>query len=383
MLWSGDLVDIVQLSEGINDLYARVSHSSPSAHTGRNIAVIVPVSIIGALLVISALVGFHYCGRRQKHSPPAPEAFGTEYEHEHLPQPKLVAPLQQNLDLNAMRVATNNFAEGNSIVGSRFRTVYKGTLPRVGNIAVKRLNMEAGLEELKNEVNMLACLDHPNIIKMLGSCIRTEEKVMMICYEYMPTGSLDSVLFAEDETSGVLDWPLRFCIIHGISEGLLYLNEDRRIIHRDIGPTNILLNEGFIPKISDFGLATLLPQGQSEGKADNFRSTRGYSAPELLYGKYSAKSDVYSFGIVLLEIVTGCRATPFSREDAEDLPRYVRQHWTQGNADQLKDPRMGDAPRGEVERCINVGLRCVQDDPTMRPTMSYVKNTLAAIRSVP
>jgi serine/threonine protein kinase len=146
-----------------------------------------------------------------------------------------------------------------------------------------------------------------------------------------------------------------------------------------------------------------------------------YSAPELFRRKlYSAKSDVYSFGVVLLEIVTGCKATSFRREDADDLPTYVsctlsnvymmktsgfiyehlcffffslstliyillsmkvRQHWTQGTAEQLKDPRMGDAPRGEVGRCIHIGLRCVQDDPDVRPTMSYIRNTLAAIRS--
>jgi len=226
---------------------------------------------------------------------------------------------------------------------------------------------------------MLARLEHPNIIRMLGSCIGNNENV--ICYEYMPGGSLDAVFFAEDEKSAVPDWPSRLHIMQGICEGLLYLHEHFRIIHRDIDPSNILLTECMIPKISDFGLATKLDQGQSEGNDEKFRGTR-YSAPELFYGKsYSMKSDVYSFGIVLLEIVTGCKAASFCREDTDDLPTYVRQHWTHGTAYQLKDPRMGDdAPRGEIERCIHIGVRCVQDDPTLRPLMSYIRNTLAAIR---
>ncbi|XP_062223442.1 receptor-like serine/threonine-protein kinase SD1-8 isoform X3 [Phragmites australis] len=378
VVWSGDLVDIVQLTEGINDLYIRVSHSNPS-HTGRNISIIVSVSVVGVVMVISALLGFCYCRSQQKHSPLAHEVFGTG--HEHAPGSKIVSPLEQNLDLDAIKVATNNFAEQNSIVSSRSRTIYKGILPNFGDLAVKRLNMEVGLEELKNEVRMLARLDHPNIIRMLGSCIGNSE--MVICYEYMPGGSLDAVLFAEDEKIGVPEWSSRFRIMQGICEGLLYLHEHCRIVHRDIDPSNILLSGGFIPKISDFGLAILLAQGQSEGKAEKFRGTRGYSAPELFYGKYSAKSDVYSFGVVLLEIVTGCKATSFSIEDADDLLTYVRQHWTQGTSDQLKDPRMGEAPRGEIERCIHIAVRCVQDDPLVRPTVSYIKNTLAAIRSVP
>ncbi|CAN6278393.1 unnamed protein product [Urochloa humidicola] len=376
VVWSGNLVDIVKFVEGTNYLYTRVSHSNPS-HTGRNIAIIVSTSVVGVLLAVSALLGFCYHRRQQKHLPLAHEAFGTE--HEHASGSELAAPLEKkNLDLDAIRVATNNFAEQYSIVSAQSRTIYKGTLPNFGDFAVKRLNTEAGLEELKNEVKMLARLDHPNIIKMLGSCIGNEENV--ICYEYMPSGSLDAVLFAEDEKSVVPDWPARLGIMQGICEGLLYLHEQFIIIHRDIDPSNILLSEGLIPKISDFGRATLHDQGQSEGNDENFRGTR-YSAPELFYAKsYSVKSDVYSFGIVLLELVTGCKAAPFRREDTDDLPTYVRQHWTQGMADQLKDQRMGDAPRGELERCIHIGVRCVQDDPTMRPTMSYIRNTLAAIR---
>ncbi|CAN6227701.1 unnamed protein product [Urochloa humidicola] len=348
VIWSGDLVDIVQLAEGINDFYTRVSHSD-SSHRDRNIAIVVSVSVVGMVLVISALLGFCYHRSQQKHLPLA-------HGHEHVPGPKLTGPLEKNLDLDAIRVATNNFSEQNIIVSSRSRTIYKGTLQNFGDLAAKRLNTEVGVAELKVEVEMLARLDHPNIIRMLGSCID------------------------EDDRGGVPDWPSRFRIIQGICEGLFYVHEHFRIVHRDIDPSNILLGEGCIPKISDFGLAILLDQGESEGKAENFRRTPGYSAPEVLYGKYSVKSDVYSFGIVLLEIVTGCKAASFCREDTDDLPRYVRQQWTQGMADQLKDQRMGDAPRGEVERCIHIGVRCVQDDPTMRPTNSYVRNTLAAIR---
>ncbi|CAD6269256.1 unnamed protein product [Miscanthus lutarioriparius] len=268
VLWFGDLVDIVQLAEGINDLYTRVSHSNTS-HSGRDIAIIISVSVIGVVLVISALLGFCYRRSQQKHLPLAHELSGAE--HENAPGSKLAATLEKNLDLDDIRVATNNFAEQNSIISARSRTIYKGTLPTIGDLVVKRLNTEAGLEELKNEVKMLGRLDHPNIIRMLGSCIKNNE--MVVCYEYMSGGSLDAVLSAEDERSGIPDWTSRLCIIQGICEGLLYLHEHCRIVHRDIEPSNIVLSDGFIPKISDFSLATLLDQGQSEGKAENIRRT--------------------------------------------------------------------------------------------------------------
>ncbi|KAG2658123.1 hypothetical protein PVAP13_1KG261500 [Panicum virgatum] len=267
---------------------------------------------LGVLLAISAMLGFCYHRNRQKHLPLA-------LEQDHAPGPK---PTAKNLDLDAIKLDTNNFANQNCIVSARYRTIFKGTLPDFGDLAVKRLNTEAGLEELKNEMKMLARLDHPNIISMLGSCIGNNENV--ICYEHMPGGSLDAVLFAEDEKSAVPDWPSRLQIMQGICEGLLYLHEHFRIIHRDIDPSNILLTEGLIPKISNFGLATMLDQGQSEENDEKFRGTRRYSAPELFYGKsYSMKSDVYSFGIVLLEIVTGCNAASFFREDTDDLSTYL------------------------------------------------------------
>jgi len=129
------------------------------------------------------MLGFCYHRNRQKHLPLA-------LEQDHAPGPK---PTAKNLDLDAIKLDTNNFANQNCIVSARYRTIFKGTLPDFGDLAVKRLNTEAGLEELKNEKKMLARLDHPNIIRMLGSCRGNNENV--ICYEHMPGGSLDAVLF--------------------------------------------------------------------------------------------------------------------------------------------------------------------------------------------
>ncbi|KAM0952323.1 putative protein kinase RLK-Pelle-DLSV family [Dioscorea sansibarensis] len=280
-------------------------------------------------------------------------------------------------DLGTLRDATDNFSDANKLGEGGFGPVYMGELKDGQEIAVKRFfgtSAASGLVELKNEVALLAKLQHKNLVKLLGCCLDKEEKLLV--YEYLPNTSLDRYLF-DPVRCEQLDWITRFKIIEGTSRGLVYLHEDSRlkIIHRDLKASNILLDRDMSPKISDFGIAKLFVMNETQGSTSRIAGTYGYMAPEYaILGRYSNKSDVYSFGVVILEIVTGCKNGGFQRIGNDvDLLTHIWQHWTEGTALQLKDHRLGDDFQAEqVLRCINIGLLCVQEEPNERPNMVSV-----------
>ncbi|XP_065877245.1 G-type lectin S-receptor-like serine/threonine-protein kinase At1g11410 isoform X4 [Euphorbia lathyris] len=213
--------------------------------------------------------------------------------------------------------ATNNFSTTNKLGKGGFGTVYKGQLFDGQEIAVKRLskNSGQGIEELKNEVMLIAKLQHRNLVKLVGSCIEGGEE--MLIYEYLPNKSLDSFLFDQKRRS-FLDWRKRLDIITGIARGILYLHQDSRltIIHRDLKCSNILLDANMNPKISYFGMARIFRVDQIQEETNKVVGTYGYMSPEYaLFGKFSVKSDVFSFGVILLEIVSAKKNNGFQEED--------------------------------------------------------------------
>ncbi|KAI4312373.1 hypothetical protein MLD38_037187 [Melastoma candidum] len=215
--------------------------------------------------------------------------------------------------LSVICAATGDFSEENKLGQGGFGPVYKGVLLDGKEIAVKRLSRASGqgLIELKNEVDLIARLQHRNLVRLLGFCLEQHE--MMLVYEYMPNKSLDFFLFDQSK-SGSLDWKKRFSIIGGISRGLLYLHEDSRlrIIHRDLKASNILLDHEMNPKISDFGMARIFGVNQDEAATNRVVGTYGYMSPEYAMGGiFSVKSDVFSFGVLLLEIVSGRKNSSF------------------------------------------------------------------------
>ncbi|XP_068669516.1 cysteine-rich receptor-like protein kinase 10 isoform X1 [Aristolochia californica] len=279
-------------------------------------------------------------------------------------------------DLGALRTATNNFSETNKLGQGGFGPVYKGTLPDGREIAVKRLQTSStqGIRELRNEVVLLAKLQHRNLVRLLGFC--TEEQEKLLVYEYLPNSSLDKFLF-DPTNRAQLDWDARYKIIGGIARGLLYLHEDSRlrIIHRDLKASNILLDNDMSAKITDFGLAKLFGGDETQGNTSRIAGTYGYMAPEYaMQGHYSTKSDVFSFGVLVLEIVTGRKNSGFSAsEPSIDLLSYTWRHWNEGRILDLMNQSLGeDYRRDEVIRCIHLGLLCVQEDPADRPLMSAV-----------
>ncbi|OAY81988.1 Cysteine-rich receptor-like protein kinase 10 [Ananas comosus] len=280
------------------------------------------------------------------------------------------------IDLPTLRAATGNFDEVNKLGEGGFGAVYKGILHDGREIAVKRLSRSSGqgIEELKNELVLVAKLQHKNLVRLLGVCLEEQEKLLV--YEYVPNRSLDTVLF-DSEKKQQLDWGKRYRIINGIARALVYLHEDSqlKIIHRDLKASNILLDADMNPKISDFGLARLFGGDQTQAVTNRVVGTFGYMAPEYaMHGHFSIKSDVFSFGVLILEIITSRKNTAtLESEHAEDLLTYIWERWINGTILEIVDPSMGrNYSRNEALRCIHIGLLCVQENPADRPNMSTV-----------
>ncbi|XP_011002057.1 PREDICTED: cysteine-rich receptor-like protein kinase 10 isoform X1 [Populus euphratica] len=278
--------------------------------------------------------------------------------------------------LGTIEAATNNFAEENKIGKGGFGDVYRGTLPNGQHIAVKRLskNSGQGAAEFKNEVVLVARLQHRNLVRLLGYCLQGEEKILI--YEFVPNKSLDYFLF-DPAKQGLLNWSSRYKIIGGIARGLLYLHEDSRlrIIHRDLKASNVLLDGEMNPKIADFGMAKIFGGDQSQGNTSKIAGTFGYMPPEYaMHGQFSVKSDVYSFGVLILEIISGKKNSSFYQSDnGLDLVSYAWKQWKNGAALELMDASLGHSySRNEITRCIHIGLLCVQEDPNDRPTLATI-----------
>ncbi|KAF3674093.1 putative serine/threonine-protein kinase receptor [Capsicum annuum] len=277
-------------------------------------------------------------------------------------------------DFSTLAMATENFSDAAKLGQGGFGCVYKAILVEGQEVAVKRLskNSGQGVEEFKNELRLIARLQHRNLVRLLGCCVDMEEK--MLIYEYLENKSLDSILFNKQKSS-LLDWQRRFNIICGIARGLLYLHQDSRfrIIHRDLKASNILLDKDLTPKISDFGMARIFGGDETEGNTKRVVGTYGYMSPEYaMDGLFSVKSDVFSFGVLVLEIVTGKKNRGFYNQNNHlNLLGHAWRLWKDGTSLELLDPSVGEPfSLSEVMRCIQVGLLCVQEQAEDRPNMA-------------
>ncbi|XP_042373316.1 receptor-like serine/threonine-protein kinase SD1-8 [Zingiber officinale] len=366
ILWTSDLTDIRFFFDGMGqDLYVRlaaadlIAESRPSNR--RRIGVIVAVTLASSFLLSCAAASIWRWKTKKSF-------VGEETEEKNLDLPLF--------ELDTIVNATDNFSIGNKRGEGGFGPVYEGRLSEGQEIAVKRLSTTSsqGVNEFKNEVQLIAKLQHRNLVRLLGCCVEAGER--MLIYEYLSNGSLDKFLFDEVK-SGQLNWKLRYNIIVGIARGLLYLHHDSRfiIIHRDLKASNILLDKDMNPKISDFGMARIFDGDENATKTKRIVGTYGYMSPEYIKnGKFSIKSDIFSFGVLILEIISGKKNTEFIAFDQHlNLLDYVWRLWRHDKALELLDETICPSfSMEQVIRCINIGLLCVEERCEDRPTMTSI-----------
>lgn len=293
------------------------------------------------------------------------------------------------LTFRELATATRNFWEANLIGEGGFGKVYKGRLESGQIVAVKQLNREGlqGSKEFLVEVLMLIMLHHPNLVSLIGYCAEGDQRILV--YEYMPQGSLERHLFDLPPDKEPLEWNTRIKIAVGAAKGLTYLHDvaNPPVIYRDLKSANILLDNEFIPKLSDFGLAKLGPVGDKTHVSTRVMGTYGYCAPDYaMSGKLTVKSDVYSFGVVLLELITGRRAFDFSKKAGEqNLIVWSRPYLSNRRRfTQLADPLLqGRYPLRAFYQLAVITSMCLQDQPHTRPVMRDVASALNHVASQP
>ncbi|KAM1213766.1 hypothetical protein PS2_005140 [Malus domestica] len=298
------------------------------------------VAIVVSIAILLSLVGCLFFRRRamKKNNVIQEQNVGTEIN--------AVESLQ--FSFATIEAATNKFSVHNRLGKGGFGEVYKGTLPDGQQVAVKRLSRGSGQgsEEFKNEVVLVAKLQHRNLVRILGFCSEGAEKILI--YELVQNKSLDHFLYDSGNQVN-LDWPSRYKIINGIARGIFYLHHDSRlkIIHRDLKASNVLLDGEMNPKIADFGMARIFRVDQTQGNTRRIVGTYGYMAPEYaMHGQISVKSDVYSLGVLILEIVTGKKNTNFYNSDnGEYLLSHVWRHWRDGTLLELLDEDPDKRPK--------------------------------------
>ncbi|KAF8085193.1 hypothetical protein N665_0676s0007 [Sinapis alba] len=282
--------------------------------------------------------------------------------------------------LRDLQLATNRFAPDNVIGEGGYGVVYKGRLINGNDVAVKKLlnNLGQAEKEFRVEVEAIGHVRHKNLVRLLGYCIEGVHR--MLVYEYVNSGNLEQWLHGDMGKHNNLTWEARMKILIGTAQALAYLHEaiEPKVIHRDIKASNILIDNDFNAKLSDFGLAKLLDSGESHINT-RVMGTFGYVAPEYANtGLLNEKSDVYSFGVLLLEAITGRDPVDYERPANEvNLVEWLKMMVGTGRAEEVVDLRIEPKPATRaLKRGLLVALRCVDPESEKRPKMSQVVRML-------
>ncbi|KAB2611897.1 G-type lectin S-receptor-like serine/threonine-protein kinase [Pyrus ussuriensis x Pyrus communis] len=366
LVWKGDLFNVKQLTshETVGkELHLRVAASEETRAKRENKTFWIVIGVLGGLcgvlLVIVVIAKNEWSGSGEWSE--ADEGSLTMFKY------------------RVLRNATKNFTE--KLGEGGFGSVFRGTLKSYTAIAVKRLNCPKQADkQFLTEVRTLGKVQHINLVRLHGFCAETSKRFLV--YDYMPNGSLESLLFQKSPI--VLNWKTRYHIAVGTARGLAYLHHSCRecIIHCDIKPENILLDAEYAPKIADFGLAKLVSRDFSR-IITTMQGTRGYIAPEWISGEaITAKADVFSYGMLCFEIISGRRNRDLLDDGLQNyFPTRVANVLTKGeDVDTLLDSRLeGNANKEEVMRACKVACWCIQDDENDRPTMGQVVQLLEGV----
>lgn len=287
-----------------------------------------------------------------------------------------------------LAVATDNFRSDCFLGEGGFGKVFKGYLDNPSQVvAIKQLDRNGlqGIREFFVEVLTLSSVDHPNLVKLIGYCAEGDQRLLV--YEYMPLGSLENHLHDLPPGTKPLDWNSRMKIAAGAAKGLEYLHDKMYppVIYRDLKCSNILLGEGYHPKLSDFGLAKVGPTGDKTHVSTRVMGTYGYCAPDYaMTGQLTFKSDIYSFGVVLLELITGRKAIDNSKGAREqNLVAWARPLFKDRRKfSQMADPLLhGQYPVRGLYQALAIAAMCVQEQPNMRPLIADVVTALNYLAS--
>ncbi|KAK3427695.1 hypothetical protein EUGRSUZ_F03871 [Eucalyptus grandis] len=369
---------------GLNGYVSYMKVSSTSGHEGsknkKKHAVLIALITVATVALIAGLacVGFWY--RQKKNSL-------VDYTQETLEDDNFLDSLSSmpiRFSYDDLTRATESFSS--KIGKGGFGSVYRGVLADGTHLAVKKLEgVGQGMKEFKAEVSTIGCIHHVHLVKLKGFCAEGAHR--LLAYEFMGKGSLDKWICKNSEASKILDWNTRFNIALGTAKGLAYLHEECevKIIHCDIKPENVLLDDNFVAKVSDFGLAKLMSREESRVYT-TLRGTRGYLAPEWIKNNpISEKSDVYSYGVVLLEIIGGRKNyDPAESSEKTLFPSYAFKMFEEGKPREILDPRLEfDENDERIVDAIKVALWCIQDEMHLRPPMTKVVQMLEGLCVVP
>ncbi|KAL6553320.1 hypothetical protein OROGR_007162 [Orobanche gracilis] len=373
------------------DFVPTVSNNPPGGGTSRTgiiIGIVVGISV-ACFLALGAAFYVHRKRKRQR-----------DFEDEELLG---IDARPYTFSYSELKTATDDFNPANKLGEGGFGPVYKGTLEDGRVVAVKQLSVAShqGKSQFMAEIATISAVQHRNLVILYGCCIEGDKRLLV--YEYLVNKSLDQQLFGDracsEEKNSIdlprngtgskslfLDWATRYDICLGVARGLTYLHEESRlrIVHRDVKASNILLDSGVAPKISDFGLAKLYNDKKTH-ISTRVAGTIGYLAPEYaMRGHLTEKADIFSFGVVALEIIAG---RPNSDPSLEDDKIYLLEWaWSlhENNREiELVDPTLHQYDADEVRRIIGIALLCTQASPAVRPPMSRVVALLSGDIEVP
>ncbi|XP_072974105.1 probable receptor-like protein kinase At2g42960 [Typha angustifolia] len=284
--------------------------------------------------------------------------------------------------LRDLEYATNRFSKENVLGEGGYGVVYRGRLTNGTEVAVKKIlnNLGQAEKEFRVEVEAIGHVRHKNLVRLLGYCVEGTNRILV--YEYVNNGNLEQWLHGAMRQHGVLSWENRMKVILGTAKALAYLHEaiEPKVVHRDIKSSNILIDDEFNGKLSDFGLAKLLGSDKSH-VTTRVMGTFGYVAPEYANtGMLNEKSDVYSFGVLLLEAVTGRDPVDYGRPANEvNLVEWLKMMVGSRRAEEVVDSSLEVKPTiRTLKRTLLIALKCVDPDSDKRPKMGQVARMLEA-----